>query len=138
MPLPEADEYDCPVCGQGGLEPVYLLPFENRPFWICSECDALWDQAESPNLRRGEHDQLEHFMEVHGYTGDWGFVFRGGSIDFEDIVKHKGIAHLRPPSHGAVTAAVRHVFKYERRHCRKCETEQMQVLGRDGESIVCW
>ncbi|MHA3771780.1 hypothetical protein ACXR0O_09620 [Verrucomicrobiota bacterium sgz303538] len=68
-------EFECPCCGQGGLQPVNLIPFPGRSFWICGDCESLWDQEESPRIQNPAGFQgYSTFMEAHGYTGDWRYV----------------------------------------------------------------
>jgi transcription elongation factor Elf1 len=81
-PMNEAEEFEfqCPRCGQGGLQSVILTPFRGRDFWICKECDSLWEQSESPRVHNpNDYRDYSEFMGSHGYTGDWSYVVGGFS-----------------------------------------------------------
>jgi hypothetical protein len=64
----------CPRCGQGGLHIVELTPIQNKRVWLCEECDALWDQSESPWIDMKQHVDFSDYMKPLGFNGLWDFV----------------------------------------------------------------
>lgn len=61
--------YDCPNCGQGGLEFVRIK--SNPPLMavVCSECDRIWPEPHKVGL---ENDaELGDFLPQLGLTEDW-------------------------------------------------------------------
>jgi hypothetical protein len=73
----------CPVCGQGGLQPIHIKVISPLPYWICSECDALWEGADFPTASC--KFRFYEYMEQRGFSDDWHLV---SDRDLDDSRPH--------------------------------------------------
>lgn len=61
--------YDCPCCGQGGLESVRIKLTPPSDAIVCSECDRIWL---APNKVGIDNDmQLETVLLQLGLSDSW-------------------------------------------------------------------
>jgi hypothetical protein len=60
----------CPICLQGEILPVAVIPLAHRRAWICEECEAFWDSAASVGAA-SVYMTYPEYMERHGVEGVW-------------------------------------------------------------------
>ncbi len=60
----------CPVCRQGNVICVAIVPQQRRKVWICEECDALWD-SEATVGNDLQVIAYPVYMERRGLKGVW-------------------------------------------------------------------
>lgn len=61
--------YDCPSCGQGGLEVVRIKSSPPIEAVVCSECDRIWVAPRKIGVNND--DELEGALSQLGLSGTW-------------------------------------------------------------------
>lgn len=90
--------YDCPCCGQGGLELARLKTAPASMVVVCAECDRIWLDTKRVGLHNDA--ELEDALNKIGVTGGWSeleIIQQGipwASLDeqYQQILTHK---HLK-------------------------------------------
>jgi ribosomal protein L37AE/L43A len=85
----------CPVCGQGGLQPIHIKVIFPLPYWICSECDALWEGADFPTASC--NFRFYDYMAQRGFPDDWQLV---SDRDLVDSRSHSQTIQAEQDVHG--------------------------------------
>ena len=90
--------YDCPACGQGGLEIVRIKSSSPRDAIVCSECDRIWLTPEKVGLRNDE--TVEIALPRLGVEPSWlnlqriskGVAWEQLDAHYQAILSTKGLA----------------------------------------------
>ena len=61
--------YDCPCCGQGGLELVRIMTSPPVEAVVCAECDRIWRSPRRVGIHNDE--QLDGVCEELGIEPQW-------------------------------------------------------------------
>ena len=76
--------YDCPACGQGGLELVCVKAGNEILAYVCSECDRIWLKPDKVSF--GNSKKLKALLESMGLKGNWTSLERvTQGVPWEDI-----------------------------------------------------
>lgn len=61
--------YDCPCCGQGGLEIVRIKSNPPAEAIVCSECECIWIGQDKVGFHT--EDRLESILSRFGLSASW-------------------------------------------------------------------